>query len=195
MSERETLSRNIDQIISNILINQNLGLEYLNVKNGYIVGRGADSFVIDYEGRAYKFYGHGYGHKPVKPEKISLYQETTNKAKRFLETKKITFDVQDETYPLIVNSYDEILISNKYSVIVGNTPFIAGPTMDEAKLAYNPVVDHFLINTSVQINVQLGISGVNLLPSNIKLRSGTLVITDLCPNVDKLRTFGKPVFK
>lgn len=194
MEGQENSVNKLDIVIQTLLVDTTGGIEPTNVKTENWIDMGQDSYVVRVGEAAYKFYGKGFGRFKGLEENVKLYQQVTNNAKRLSEAKAYTLRIGSITYSLVINPIKEVLISEKYNVVVGVSTFIHGLNLDKAGFSIEAIED-FLDTTSVDIREQLGIHGINLTSYNTKVSGNELVITDLCPNISRLRELGKPKFK
>ena len=191
MTEQASSSR-IDRVIEEILLNRNQDLGSGNIKQKNFVGWGFNSFVCRNGGEAYKFYWVDRGLDMGLLKKLKFYREATNDAAKLCETKGYKFTSQTGVdYPLRVNPFTEILMSNKYRVIVGVSSFIDGPKLDETDMGGDIGILGFLDQVGGEMVGQLGVAGIKLAEVNIKVVEGALVVTDLCIDITSLRKFGK----
>lgn len=197
MIEREIPTQDIDQIIGTMLIDNELGVTQSNIKPEYRVDIGLDSLVTKFDGLAFKFYGRGYdmGKKPL-GKKVEFYRQVTNAAKRLAEVRDYSFRFSSSiSYPLIINSFDELIFSEKHKVLVGVVPFVDGLSLGGANIAPDFSISKYLADLSVKIQDELGVAGINIATFNVKLNNNQFVVTDLCGHISRLHPFGKRKFK
>lgn len=185
MKERVDQSVDIDQIISQILINENLGIAQSNIKPEHYVDWGYDSIVVRHGESVYKFYGRGYGDRKVDKNQLLLYQDTTNRVKKLVEDKKPRLVSPTNTiYPMIINSFKEISTSHEHGIFVGRMPFVDGPTLLDA---FSDGIYHkFFRDMSEELCLDLRLQGIEIDAFNAKLVNNTIVVTDLCPRIPEL---------
>jgi hypothetical protein len=123
--------------------------------------------------------------------RLRLYSNVTNHAVRLAENENLTLDLPSSKIKLSlrVNPYLNVRVCPVCDRVYGIAPFIPGRNLEHAvsdlKLTkYGIVLD----DVSCYFEDRLGVSGIRIIPCNAKvLDSGSLMVTDLCPNINDLR--------
>ncbi len=126
-----------------------------------------------------------------KYRRLRDYFNITNHAARLAESESLTLDLPSSKIQLSlrVNPFLNMHVCPACGQVYGLAPFIPGPklvdTLNSLKLIEYKIV---LDDVSCYFEDRLGVSGIRIVHCNTKvLDSRSLMVTDLCFNVNDLR--------
>lgn len=123
-------------------------------------------------------------------EYLELYYEITNRGAELSEGGKTVLDLpfSRQRLPLKINPFIEMRTCVHCSRIEGVAQFISGDRLDQSLNFDQKELSVALKNMSHNLNDMLGVTGINIIPLNIKdIGNGILVVTDLCSGIIDLR--------
>lgn len=178
---------------------------FLDRVDGSFYAHGLDSLVYRKENLAVKVYKQFQGvTQEQRGEQLGLYKEITNKASEMafsedwiIKSPKLKWfttlfipEILKQDLPVRVNPFDDLFLIN--GNWIGLSPYIEGDTLKtmESRIdAHNIIVG--LSETGEKVNKALELKGVLIDSVNVKIVTNgsglSLVITDLCPVIEKLK--------
>lgn len=118
---------------------------------------------------------------------LNFYKDVTNTAAK----KKRTISLDGGEYSVAVNPIHKIIACEKSGNLCSVSTFIPGPRLMELSYEITGRLDVALGQLDWELNKELKVTGIELCPGNIKIRTfvepQALVITDLCGFVTNLR--------
>ncbi len=155
-----------------------------NQSSKYYIGEGDDSVVYKSLSSKHvlKFYSQErYRSERVPKEKLFLYRDITNKL-----SANATLKLDGLT--LTVNPISAIIFCQRYNCHVGISRYISGPTLSMPDIMFPLTGNRFekFESLSRNLNSDLSLVGIKILPCNVKWHKSSLVITDLCGSVKNL---------
>lgn len=157
---------------------------------------GVDSLVYVSEDKVIKVYKLGKWEKFSAEESwrhLSLYQEITNLASSLSEREnwKIRLSINRITLPIRIVPIDKIVSCSCCGAFSSIGRFVEGKNMEEIRKSDLPFdfkeLGRVFSSFSLDLDDELSVYGINIVPVNVKYVDGGLVVTDLCADVSMLR--------
>lgn len=124
-------------------------------------------------------------------EQVRFYAETTNKASVAVEKAGImaAFPYSGFEMPVQVIPFINLAMCQDCGTrMEGVAPYIPTPDLDEDSSQFDiKELKIVLKRLSWNLDAVLGVSGIDIVPRNVKNIDGTLVVTDLCADITELR--------
>lgn len=155
---------------------------------------GNDSLVYLFGKHVVKVYNQGRWKSFPESEAfeiINLYKEITNSASRFSEEEdwRLNLRFNNLALPLRVAPIEKVIRCSCCSSFASVSPFVGGKNLEQG--GANRIFDLrelkiALPQLSLDLCRRFSVSGISILPINIKYFQEKLIITDLCSNVSRL---------
>ncbi len=151
------------------------------------VAKGADSIVYRFDKFAIKIYRSGISW--LSPEQALTYMRVTNYLATFAEETNLRQDFLGHNFKVRVNPIIDIIYDQEADCSVNISPWVDGSRLSD--LYAQPPRWRPLQALQDEFEFRLGMTGLNIVGSNIKIGDQALVITDTCSAITQLKP--KPV--
>ena len=159
---------------------------------GKYLASGYDSAVYKDGGYVIKVYkgNPSAASLPVPGATLVLYRQVTNAAFEIAETEGLQMELiySKETLPFKINPIITMEKCEECGFVESVAPHVPGKNLATGPDIFDPVeLKLSLRYLNNALEDKLGVSGINIIPINIKEVDGGLVVTDLCSDIVNLR--------